>query len=70
MVLSKGFNLPISKLHSILAVANLLAHNNLGSCYYGQVKTFGGSIYFAADVTYGKNKNNCYEWEYCILEYY
>ena len=31
----KGVYLPISKLHSILAVANLLAHNNLW-----QVKTF------------------------------
>ena len=32
----KGFYLPILKLHSILTVANLVAHNNLGSCYYGQ----------------------------------
>ena len=51
MIPSKGFNLPLSKLHSILAVANLLDHNNLGSCYYGQVKTFEGTIYFAADGT-------------------
>ena len=29
MVPPKGVYLPISKLHSILAVANLLAHNNL-----------------------------------------
>ena len=32
-----GVYMPISKLHSILALANLLAHNNLWLCYYGQV---------------------------------
>ena len=47
MVPSKGFYLPFSKLHSILAVANLLAHNNLGR--NGQAKTFGGTFYFAVD---------------------
>ena len=31
--------LPISKLHSILAVANLLAHNNLWLCYHVQVNS-------------------------------
>ena len=31
--------LPISKLHSISAVANLLAHNNLWLCYYGPVNS-------------------------------
>ena len=31
----KGVYLPIPKLHSILAVANLLAHYNLWLCYYG-----------------------------------
>ena len=31
--------LPISKLHSILAVANLLALNNLWLCCYGQVNS-------------------------------
>ena len=36
-------------IHSILAVANLLAHNNLWSNV--QVKTFGGTIYFALDDT-------------------
>ena len=30
----KGFNLPISKLHSNLAVVNLIAHNNLWLCYH------------------------------------
>ena len=33
-----GVYLPISKLHSILAVANLLAHNNKSQiCYCGQI---------------------------------
>ena len=37
-VTSKGGYLPISKLHSILAVANLLAHNNINQiCYCGQI---------------------------------
>ena len=31
--------LPISKLHSILAVANLLALNNVTIYYYGQVNS-------------------------------
>ena len=61
----KAVYLPISKLHSILAVANLLAHNNKSQiCYCGQVSlqsaavncsfcdTFGGTIYFAGDGTY------------------
>ena len=58
----KGVYLPISKLHSILGVENILAHNNITISYYvliskvasdksnlrnGQVNTFGGSIYFA-----------------------
>ena len=56
--------MPISKLHSILAVANLLAHNNKSQiCYCGQISlqsaavncsfsdTFGGNIYFAGDGT-------------------
>ena len=52
--------LPISKLHSILAVANLLAHNNKSQiCYCSQISlqsaavsfsdAFGGNIYFAGD---------------------
>ena len=61
----KGVCLPISKLHSILAVANLLAHNNKSQiCYCGQISLqsaavkssfsdpFGGNIYFAGDSTY------------------
>ena len=52
--------LAISKLHSILAVANLLVHNNKSQiCYCGQISllsaavnssfsdTFGGNIYLA-----------------------
>ena len=64
MVPPKGvYYLPISKLHSILAVANLLAPNKITICYYAQInslelkssvasKTFGGTIYFAADGTF------------------
>ena len=64
-VTPKSAYLPISKLHSILAVANLLAHNNKSQiCYCGQISlqsaavncslsdTFGGNIYFAGDGTY------------------
>ena len=59
----KGVCLPIPKLHSILAAANLLAHNNISQiCYCGQISlqsalvfwqsdTFGGTIYFASDGT-------------------
>ena len=55
----------ISKLHSILAVANLLAHNNKSQiCYCGQISLqsaavncnfltpLGGTINFAGDGTY------------------
>ena len=49
----KSVYLPFSKLNSILALANLLAHNNLFLSNYGQVKTFGGTIYFAVG---GKSK--------------
>ena len=42
----KGDYLPISKLHSILAIANLLAHYNLWLCYYGLVQK----------ICYGKNR--------------
>ena len=64
-VTPKGVYLPIPKLHSILAVANLLAHNNKSQfCYCGQISlqsaavncsisdTFGGTIYFAGDGTF------------------
>ena len=61
-VTPKGVHLLISKLHSILAVANLFAHTNKRqNCYCGQISlqsaavncsfsgTFGGNIYFAGD---------------------
>ena len=34
MLPHKGVHLPISKLHSILAAANLLAHNNINQIWY------------------------------------
>ena len=40
----KSVYLPISKLHSILTVANLLAHNNLWFCFYVQVNSGRGKI--------------------------
>ena len=40
-----GVYLPISKLHSILAVANLLAHNNKSQiCYCGQISLQGAAV--------------------------
>ena len=58
-VTPKGGYLPISKLRSILAVGNLLAHNNKSqTCYCGQISLqsaavfltpLGGNIYFARD---------------------
>ena len=61
-VTPKGVYLPVSKLHSILVVANLLAHNNKSQiCYCGQISlqsaavncsfsdTFGGNIYSSGD---------------------
>ena len=35
----KGVYLPISKLHCILAVANLLAHNNIKISFYLQLNS-------------------------------
>ena len=41
----KGVYLPISKLHSILTVANLLAHNNkLQICYCGQISLQSAAV--------------------------
>ena len=67
----KGVYLPISKLHSVLALANLFAHNNITISYYvqvnslygsnqvqlrnGQIDTYRGTIYFAADGTSARN---------------
>ena len=65
MLPSKSVYLPISKLHSILAIANLLANNNLSQiCYCSQIslpraagnckfsdklKPLEDNIYFASD---------------------
>ena len=66
MVPPIGVYLPISKLHSILALANLLAHDNSWLCYYGHIyslqlkysmaskwasKHLWGTVYFAGDGT-------------------
>ena len=41
----KGASLPISKLHSILAITNLLAHNNISQiCYWGQISLQSAAI--------------------------
>ena len=41
----KGAYLPISKLHSILAVANLLAHNSISQiCYCGQISLQNAAV--------------------------
>ena len=66
-VTPKGIHLPISKLHSILAAANLLSHNNknqicycseislkhaaVNCCFSKNLSLFGGNIYFAGDGT-------------------
>ena len=60
----KGVHLLVSKLHTILVVANLLVHNNISQiCYCGEISlqsdavncsfsdTFRGNIYFAGDGT-------------------
>ena len=64
--------LPISKLRWFLAVANLLAHNNISQiCYCGQISleilqffwqsdTFGGDIYLAGD---GSSWNLQVDWD-------
>ena len=44
-VTPKGVYLPISKLHSILAVANLLAHNNKSQiCYCSQISLQSAAV--------------------------
>ena len=63
-VTPRGVYLFISKLHSILAIANLLAHNNISQiCYCSQISlqcavvycsfsdTFKSTFYFAGDST-------------------
>ena len=44
-VTPKGVYLPLSKLHAILAVANLLAHNNKSQiCYCGQISLQSAAV--------------------------
>ena len=44
----KGVYLPILKLHSILAVANLLAHNNISQvCYCGQISLQSAAVNYS-----------------------
>ena len=41
-------HLPISKLHSILAVANLLSHNNISQiCYWGQISLQSAAVNYS-----------------------
>ena len=41
----KGVYLPISKLHSILVIVNLLAHNNISQiCYCGQTSLQSAAV--------------------------
>ena len=48
----KGVYLSISKLHSILAVANLLAHNNKSQiCYCGQISLQSAAVLTAVFLT-------------------
>ena len=69
MLPPKGVHLPISKLHWIFAVANLLAHNNISkicyccqislqsaavNCYFLLSNTFGSIFYFAGDENYNR----------------
>ena len=45
IVTPKGVYLPISKLHSIIAVVNLLAHNNKSQiCYCGQISLQSAAV--------------------------
>ena len=55
-VTPKGDYLPISKLHSILAVANLLAHNNKSQiCYCGQISLQSAAVNCSFSDTFGGN---------------
>ena len=45
-VTPKGAYMPLSKLHSILAVANSLAHNNISQiCYCGQISLQSAAVF-------------------------
>ena len=44
----KDVYLPLSKLYSILTVANLLAHNNMGQiCYWGQISVQSAAVNYS-----------------------
>ena len=48
----KSAYLPISKLHSILAVTNLLAHNNISQiCYCGQISIQSAAVTVSDNLT-------------------
>ena len=50
----KGVYLPISKLHSILAVTNLFAHSNISQiCYCGQISIQCAAVNFSCSVNFG-----------------
>ena len=52
----KGVYLPISKLLSILSVANLLAHNNKSQiCYCGQISLQSAAVNCTFSDTFGGN---------------
>ena len=84
MVPPKVFTFQISKLHSILAIANLLAHNNISQiCYCGQFSLqsaavncsfsdnltfFGVTFILLAMVPYRANMITA-RWWYRIFEY-
>ena len=54
MIPPKGVYLPISKLHSILAVANLLGHNNKSQiCYCGQISLQSAAVNCSSSATMG-----------------
>ena len=52
MVPPKGVYLPISKLHSILTIKNLLAHNNISQISYcGQISIQSAAVNWCFSVT-------------------
>ena len=66
----KGDYLPISKLHSIIAVANLLAHNNISQiCYCGQISLQSAAVNFSfsSNLTHLGYHLFCWIWYICYL---
>ena len=62
-VTPKGVYLPISKLHSILAVANLLAHNNKSQiCYCSQILLQSAAVTYSFSDTFGGYHLFCWRW--------